>query len=178
MAIRAITDIVKSKLPFLVVADDPTIESYRIEMCYFLQGQTGKEDIDVEAEANYKALENMLFADMVSYNMGKDQVAKVTGGVAGAAPTSKILKKAKADVVETEFTIVKSSDGANWSIPTDVWFTSLLKDICDKSRTLGIENPMCFDPSTITPNVPYIIGSDFPKNAPDPYDLLNGTIQG
>ena len=173
MAIRSVTNIVRGKLPFLTDADDVTAEAYRVEMCYLLQTETGKTDGEVETEANYKSLENMLFADMVAYNMGQDQVAKVTGGSNGAAPTNKVLKRAKADVVETEFQIVKSSDGASFAIPTKEWFSSLLKDICDKSRALEISNPMCWKDKEYTPDISFITGEDFPSTTEDPYDLFN-----
>ena len=177
MAIRAVKDIVHSKLPFLVTTDDPEIESYRVEMCYLMQTQTEKADVDVEDEVNYKALENMLFASMVSYNMAKDQAVKITGGEAGAAPTTRVLKKAKADVVETEFQVVKASDGALFTIATEKWFLTILKEICDYSRTLGYENPLCTNTEDLVPDVAFIIGSDFPADAPNPEDFLTGTIQ-
>lgn len=177
MAIRAVKDIVHSKLPFLLTTDDPEIESYRVEMAYLLQTQTGKADVDVEAEANYKSLENMLFASMVSYHMAKDHVVKITGGIAGAAPSTKVLKKAKADVVETEFQVVKASDGALFTIPTEKWFLAILKEICDYSRTLAYANPLCFSTDELVPDVAFIIGSDFPADAPNPESFLTGTIQ-
>ena len=134
--------------------------------------QNGGTETEIETESNYTNLENMLIADMTKYEMAKQRVTSVTAGTSSSTlPSPRTLKKAKADVVESEFMLVDTKKG-QFMIPTDTWFEMCLKDICDKSRELGISNPMCYDPDDVFITTPFIVGSDFPKNATDPYEKL------
>lgn len=168
MAIRSVVDIVKADLPWLGVADDANIEAKRIEMTYLLQNQTGKSDADVEGEANYKALENMLFADMTAYHLAAakaiENMEGNSSGTVSAGSGNKTLTKSKADVVEAEFTVIKASDGGRLIFNAETFMKNKLKDICDKSRALNIQNPMCYDPDSYDIIPAFVKGCDFPSD--------------
>lgn len=176
MAISSVLEMVHQRLPFTSPsANDTIIESIRVQMCYLMQGQTEKSDADVEPEANYKPLENMLFAAMVCYQMIRNKVILTMAGdgVSGSA-AAKTLKKAVADVTEAEFTVVKATDGALLQMSTDVFLENLLNEICAMAQTLDYNCPWCVQPLDVTPA--FIVGEDFPPTPADITEIYNGKI--
>lgn len=174
MALSTVAEMVRQRLPFTApVANDPIIESIRVQMTYLMQNQTLKADADVEGEANYKPLENMLFAAMVCYQMIKNKIVLTMAGdgVSGSA-AAKTLKKAKADVTEAEFTVIKATDGALLQMPTETFLGNLLSEICSMAQTLNYNCPWCVTPPDI--GVPFIVGADFPPAAADIDEIFNG----
>lgn len=145
MAISSVSVMVKDVLPYLT--DDALIERIRVQMTYLLQPQLNKTDLEVEDEANYTAMQNMLFAQMVAYHLLHTKaIETMAGDGTNSGSASKTLKKAKADVVETEFVVTKASDGALIQVETVVLMQQIKSFICSYSGVLKISNPLCYDP--------------------------------
>jgi len=178
MPVSSVAQQVRDGLPFLEDAaeDNALIERKRVEMTYLMQDQTGKTAAEVELEAEYSNLENMMFAEMVKYVIAKIRVTENMEGSSaegGAAPGARSLKKAKADVVESEFQIIKASDGSRFQMLTKDWFALCRQQICSYSSVLNYSNPLCFDDDGDTANItPFIKGDDFPPNQPNPDKLF------
>lgn len=180
MAIASVKTMVNDRLPYTTPGTfDQVIERTRIQMCYLMQNQTLKADGDVEPEANYKALENMLFAAMTSFQLVKSKVImNMAGDGVSAGTAAKTLKKAKADVTEAEFVVVKADDGALIQMPTEKFLSNLLFEICTMGRTLNYSVPWCSIKLDQIP--PFIMADDYPDDCPDDIvdRLLNGTPIG
>jgi hypothetical protein len=176
MAIPSVKIMVNDRLPYTAPSSfDVVIERIRVQMTYLMQGQTKKADVDVEVEANYRALENMLFASMVSYQLVKSKVVlNMAGDGTTAGTAAKTLKRAKADVTEAEFIIVKADDGAVIQMRTDLFLEQLLMEICTTGRTLGYSVPWCNIPLDEIPA--FIVGADYPCAPLPSSGFLNGTI--
>lgn len=139
MAIASINEMVHQRLSCLNNTTDNTlIDSITIQQFYFMQGQTLKTDADVETESNYKPLEKILFAALVSYNMLKKRIMENMAGSGGSSTVTpgKIVKKAKADVVEAEFEIPKASDGIFLNMNATQVLAELVKEICSTAYML------------------------------------------
>lgn len=157
MALEPITQLVKNRLPFLGTAHEAKIVAFTSEAFYFFQTYLKKPDEEVETEATYKPLERMLIADYVAYNLLVNKAIETTGGTDGEAPTTKMVKRTKADVVETEFMTVKASDGTLIQIDAEKLIAQLQRDLCNKAYTLGVYLPMCGVPKSPGINVPFIV---------------------
>jgi len=156
---------VKDRLPYLSdPSNDPIIERQRVMICYLIQSETGKSDAaDVETESNYTAYQNMLIAAMVCYQLLKNKIVlnmagDGTSGSSGGG--SKVLKRAKADVVEAEFQIIKASDGSSFLMASDAFMADLLLEICGMARKLSYSIPWCVCDDPVIPA--FVKGSDFP----------------
>ena len=103
--IGTIIEMVQHKLAFAEgLESEDKISQFRNQAFYLMQCQTGKSDSDVENEDSYRPIERMMFADYVAYEMLKARIIKFSAGTGNKAGTGqKVLKKAKADVVESEF---------------------------------------------------------------------------
>lgn len=184
MAVESVKNMVLADLPFLTDAADATkIENYRVQMCWLMQSETGKEDVDVETEGEYSNLENMMFAAMVKFKIAERRVTEnmegnVTDSIAAGAGTKR-LKRAKADVAEAEFEGTKASEGQRLQMLTKEWFIACIREICAYSGQLGYSNPLCIrDPEEYFVT-PFIKGENFPTDPEeDPYDILGGTTIG
>jgi hypothetical protein len=177
MAIASVKVMVNDRLPYTApLAFDVIIERTRVQMCYLMQSQTAKSDADVELESNYRALENMLFAAMVAYQLVKSKVVQnMAGDGTNAGTAAKTLKRGKADVTEAEFIVVKASDGALIQMETSVFLKDLLMEICTMGRSMGYSVPWCSLPMDQIPA--FIVGEDFPNCSPNYMDVLfNGPI--
>lgn len=163
MAIHSVREMVHDRLPYTSpVSYDAVIERTRIKMVYLMQSQTGKSDADVEPEANYKPLENILFADMVSYQLVKSKaILTMAGDGSSSSGGAKIVKKAKADVTEAEFIVTKAEDGSLIQISTKDFLADLLAEICATGHALGYQVPWCNCPADVIPA--FIIGEDYPS---------------
>jgi hypothetical protein len=177
MAIPTVREMVTDRLPYLTPgSNDVQVERMRIKMVYLMQSQTGKSDADVEPEANYKAIENILFADMVSYQLVKTKAIQTMAGDGSAAGGgAKILKRAKADVTEAEFIVTKAEDGSLIQMSTTTFLADLLKEICSTGNSIGYTVPWCTCEPDIIPA--FIVGEDFPKDYCPP-DIFNGNPIG
>lgn len=178
MAIPSVKQMVLNRLPYLVDNGGTTtlIDQFRIEATYFLQNQFKKEDADVENEATYKPLQNMLFADMITYWLIERKVIQTQAGDGTSAGTAaKTLKRAKADVTEVEFVTIKAADGALITMTTVDFMASLLRDICSKAKVLGIYHPFCVRPEDYNVIPAFIKGCDYPPKVSNSIDkLLDG----
>ena len=143
MALKPILDLVKNRLPFLSASDDVLVNDFITETYYYLQSYLAKPDADVETEASYTGLQRMLIADMTAYDLVKRKAIQTTGGTAGAAPETKILKRAKADVTEAEFVVTTARDGSLIQISTTDFLATLKEAICHKASALLLTLPLC-----------------------------------
>lgn len=176
MAIASVKEMVNERLPFTTPNSyDTPIEKIRVQMTYIMQNQTLKTDIDVETEINYRPLENILFSLMVCYQFIKIKALQTMAGD-GVNPgtAAKTLKRAKADVTEAEFTVVKAADGALIQVPTVDLMKDLLVEICSTAQILKYNCPWC---QLALDEIPaFIIGEDYPGPPPSAgfNNLLNG----
>lgn len=169
MAIPSVKQMVLNRLPYLtdITATTTLIEQFRIEATYFLQNQFKVSDADVETEATYKALQNMLFADMVTYWLVERKVIQTQAGDGTSeGSAAKTLKRAKADVTEVEFVTIKAADGALISMTTVDFMSALLRDICSKAKVLGIYHPFCTTTDDYNIIPAFRKGCDFPPRFP------------
>jgi len=145
MALQTVEQLVKERLSFIPATGWETkIESYKLQMYYFLQKYLQVADADVENDAIYTGLKRMLVKELVVYNMIVEKVITTTGGSSStSAPGegTKRIKKGKADVVEAEFEYGKASDGTSIAMETEKLIPELKANICSFSRTLGIILP-------------------------------------
>lgn len=145
MAIGSVNQMVHDRLPFTSPAgNDAIIERWRVQMCYLMQDQTQKSDAAVETEIGYKALENMLFAGMVAYQLINNKIVLTLAGngVSGGGG-AKILTKGKADVVEAEFTVSKAIDGAMLQMDTETFLDRLCLELSGMAQGMGYRVPFC-----------------------------------
>jgi len=144
----AIKDIIQNRLPFVDFTDttvDTRLDKIIMEIQYTLQKPLQKEDADVEDESKYSQQEIILIGVYSAY-LGLFRKAIIT--VAGDSETSeqassKTLKKAKADVVEAEFQVIKASDGSTIQIDSEKLLALLKEEICDTAALLGISLVIC-----------------------------------
>lgn len=175
MAISSVAQMVRDRLPYLVdnVDNNALIERMRVQQTYLMQNSSGKSDVDVELEASYRAIENMLFSMMVTYQLIYTKAMLTMAGNGTSAGAPKILKKAKADVMETEWVVTKASDGTLVQIATSEFLADLLKEICGISHMIGWANPLCPLVADVIP--PFIIGADYPPRC-SRIDIFNGQV--
>lgn len=182
MPIASVNQMVRNRLQFLAAGDpvDATIDQFRLEAEYMLQTQS--VDVitgDIELEASYPPLWNIMFAAMVAYWMIQRKAIETIAGVAGGAGGgAKILKRAKADVTEAEFQIVKASDGSLIQIDTNDLLKQFQKEACDIAFSMNVANPIC-DLSKFY-NIPaFVKGCNYPEYRYGNIDrLLDGTPIG
>lgn len=179
MAIQSVNQMVKNRLTFLTGTSDVIIEQFRVEACYLLQEESEKADVDVETEAGYVPVFNMMFADMIAYWMiARKAIETMAGNGTTTTGGAKVIKKAKADVVEAEFMIVKASDGALIQIDTTQLMVNFLEGVCSKALVLDIFNPLCYDPKLYDTIPAFIKGGDYPTGTIDNTDILDGSPIG
>jgi hypothetical protein len=175
MALQSVDQMVKDMLPYLNnVSFTPVIERNRIVVVYLMQSQTGKNDVEVEAESNYTGIQNILFSKMTVYEMIKSKSIQTLGGdgTTGSSGGSKILKRAKADVTEAEFVVVKSADGSLIQMSVTDYMTLLVTEVCALARSLSYTVYYCTCEADIIP--PFIIGCDYPPAPKTIGDILTG----
>lgn len=139
--LASITQLISNRLEFLGTVADTVIEQYRLEAFYYIQNQTEKSDMEVEDETVYTPLQRMLLADIASYFILKRRVVSSTAGTGASAGTgAKRVKKAKADVVETEF---EYSD--KLQMEAEAMLQQARRDACEKAKILSYSLPLCED---------------------------------
>lgn len=145
MALGTVEAMVKERLSFVPVTGwESKIESYKLQMYYFLQRYLQIADADVENDAVYTGLKRMLVVELVVYNLIINKIITTIGGSSSTSTTgegTKRLIKAVADVVEADFEYAKASDGNTFAIETEKLIPELIKNINAYSRTLGFGLP-------------------------------------
>lgn len=151
MAIDSVEIQVIDILPSELVADTALIERFRKKVVYIIQDDTGKSDAEVEDEANYTNRQQILIGYYTAYMYLKKILAdnSVTVKDANDEPSTLILnqqlKKAKADVVETEFSYASNSAGAAYTFKAKATEIMMhcLKELCAMGRNLGYRLDIC-----------------------------------
>lgn len=144
MALKAIKELVKNRLPFWSADWDTVTEDFITEQYYFLQTYTGFSVTDVETEAKYTGTLRLLVTSLTAFSLVKRKYIQGVGGVNGGAATgAKHIKSAKADVVEAEFEYAKSKDGNAMIIDTESLLQELKSEICQYASVLLYRLPMC-----------------------------------
>jgi hypothetical protein len=156
MAIGTINDVVFSRVTWLTSTDTDDIakvDTFVGQTQYYLQAYLLKSDVDTEDEGTYTSKERLLTGLMTSYTLVTNKIMENTGGVNGSAPTpAKVLKKAKADVTEAEFEVLKAEDGG-FLIATATQIQDALKgEICQLAISMNIRLPLCGTPLLTSPN--------------------------
>lgn len=148
MAIATINQLVHERLTYLNSGSDNTVIDSKItQEFYFLQSQTEKTDDEVEIESNYKPLQKMLIASLVSWRMLSKRITENMAGSGGSSTVTpgKIVKKAKADVVEAEFEIPKADDGIFLGMSASALLDQLAKEVCSFAAMLHYYIPEVCD---------------------------------
>lgn len=145
MALPSVLEIVKKELPYLTSNDDVDISTSICLSQWELQVYLNKEDIDVETESSYTNRENILVGYFTAYNMICQKVLlNMEGNIeTGTSTSNKVLKRAKADAVEAEFTVGKASDGTQLLMTAESIKNGLAKKTCQIAASLNITLPMC-----------------------------------
>lgn len=145
MALPSVLEIVKKELPYLTTSDDASISTCICVSQWELQPYIGLDDTDTEDESKYSNRQNILVAYYTAYGMiCKKVLLNMEGNTeSGIAINNKTLKKAKADVVEAEFTVGKASDGSKLLMTAEKIKEGLAKKTCQVAASLGITLPMC-----------------------------------
>jgi hypothetical protein len=138
-----INEIVLGKLTYLASpADDSKIALETTQSFVSLQSYLQKEDVDVLDESKYSEIQKMLVAYYTCYNLITVEAMKNISGSNGNAPNpNQLIKKAKADVVETEF---QDTSGKNTLLFDAEKLSGEIKQLlCTTARTMGIFLPIC-----------------------------------
>ncbi len=143
-----INEIVATKLPFIDLNNASLLEKVnntKWEVLYLLQSYLGKAADEVENENTYTAQQKILVGTYIAYNLLINKAIEVTGGNATtqSAATNRVLTKAKADAVESEFTVLKASDGANIALTGEKLLATLKTELCNTAKMLQIQLPIC-----------------------------------
>ena len=137
-----IVDLVKEKAAFLTNSDSGLIESGILQAKYALQSYLAKTDAEVEADTSYTEIQKMLIAYYTAYQLTLTEAGKNLTGVEGEASNVEApLKSVKADVVETVFGDLSSTNRLLFD--TDTLLTQLKSLVCETAMTIGIRLPMC-----------------------------------
>ncbi len=148
MPLQSVEDIIKQKLSFVPQTGWETkIETYKHEQMYYLNefliiSETGDETV-IEDEANWIGMKRLLLAEITTYQLIINKVISTTGGAAGetTGSGSKMIKKAKADVVDAEFEYAKADDGRTIAMKTEALLPELKANVCRYAKTLNINLP-------------------------------------
>jgi hypothetical protein len=140
MPLSPIIDLVKNRLPFATDID-AKINSFTTEAFYFFKPYLLKTVLNVEVEASYTPLETMMIADYVAWQLLVRKAVETSGGTTsgGSGSGAKQLKKAKADVVETEFGYATANDGSAIMLDTTKLIADLLLSICNKAKAINLD---------------------------------------
>lgn len=152
-----ILDTVYEKAPFLTSPTDDAKVGKEVERSQiFLQDYLKKTDLQVYIESEYTEKEKLLVAYLTAYNLTTNKATANLTGESGQSPTiNRVVKSAKADVVDTEF---ESPSGANSFMLSMQEIASNLKDlVCDTAAALGITLPMCGCFNAASVSVPFIV---------------------
>jgi hypothetical protein len=138
-----ITETVFLEAPFLQTPEDDAKVAAQIENSQtYLQDYLGKTDLQVYVESEYTPKEKLLVAYYTAYNITNTRATANVTGQNGQTPTiNRLVKKTKADVVETEFESAGEENSFMLSM-SDIAKT-LKSKVCNVARSLGIALPEC-----------------------------------
>lgn len=143
-----INELIANKLPFINIEDDNVLGKVNLsktEVLYLLEPYLNKAD--TEDETLYTNREKILVATYTAYNLlFTKAISTVAGDItvnSGAVGGNKVLTKAKADVVETEFDIIKAADGANISMTGEMLLSTLKDQLCTLANSMDIPISLC-----------------------------------
>jgi hypothetical protein len=143
MALGSIFSLVQDRLPFIQTEEE--VNPKMIEVMYILQSETKLDDTLVEIEGSYTSVQRILIADITAYYLLQKEAKKNVGGTNGQPGTNgKVLKRAKADVVESEFEVLKVGEGQISQSTVDM-LADLKSRACNGARKLGYIIPLCLD---------------------------------
>jgi hypothetical protein len=144
-----ITDTIFDNLPFLDRINSNTIDAVnkkKVETLYLLQNSLKKSDADVIDETTYSNQQKLLVAYYTAYRLVEKQALLNIGGVNGEAPVGNVfVTKEKADVVEVEYDIAKSSDGGLLNLNTSEILSGLKLQLCSLAREMNLSLLICKD---------------------------------
>lgn len=148
MALPSINEMVAKELPYLNLLDAnqlAKVDMTKFEVFYLLQNELNKTDLEVEVEASYNNKQRILIAYYTAYLLLQSKALETVTGdaTAGTSPQNKILSKAKASSVESEFDIIKSSDGANFALTADQIMSNLKEKLCTLANQMNISISFC-----------------------------------
>lgn len=165
MALQNVDTMVKNRLSFVPQTGWETlIEQFKIEQMYYLNTYLKKEAADIEDEDKWLGVERILLAEITTYELLTREITKTIGGDASDTESSvgsgsKMIKSAKADVVEAEFEYAKADDGRTLSVKATQLVGELKESICRYSQALGFYLPgFCKNIPTYQPQPPFIVG--------------------
>ena len=154
-----INSLIANKLPFIDISNPSVLDKVNLaktEVLYLLEPYL--EKADTEDEALYTPQEKILIANYTAYNLLVTKAISTVAGDAsvndGAVSGNKVLTKAKADVVESEFEIIKASDGANIAMSGEKLISELKNQVCTLANQLNISIAIC-DCGQVNP-IPFI----------------------
>ncbi len=142
-----ISDTIFDNLPFLDRINPITItavDKAKVESFYVLQNALKKSDIEVIDETTYTNQQKLVVAYYTAYKLVEKQALLNIGGANGETPNGSVfVKKEKADVVEVEYDIAKSGDGAFLNLKTSDILAGLKLQLCSLSREMNISLLIC-----------------------------------
>lgn len=171
MPLKTIDEMVKNRLAFIPSTEWQTdIDDFRIEQSYYLStyvdlGIENPTDTQIEDEANWTGRNKILLAEVVTYQLLVKKIVETMGGDENSSvgSGSKMIKSAKADVVEAEFEYAKADDGRTLATKVSSLIDELKENICRYSQALGFYLPgFCKDiPEPTLPAFQVMSGTDF-----------------
>ena len=142
-----ITETIFYNLPFLDRINSNTIDAVnkkKVETLYLLQNSLKKSDTDVLNETTYNPQQKLLVAYYTAYRLVEKKALENIGGVNEEAPSGNVfVTKEKADVVEVEYDITKSSDGGLLNLNTSEILSGLKLQLCTLAREMNISLLIC-----------------------------------
>jgi hypothetical protein len=138
MTAIVINEVIRDAAPFLSDADQPKIDRNKLQALYFLDKYWPVKPANIEDEASYDNLQRMLIGKYTALKLVEIRAIENASSNAG---NNKVVKRAKADVVETEFEYTK--DGQLITLDTRTLISNLKEDICQTAQTLEMWLPMC-----------------------------------
>lgn len=150
-----ILTLVRKELPYLNDAYNTDIEAEKVNQFYkYFVAQLGKAETLISDEANFSVNEKFFLSYMISHTLLNRRVVQNVEGSSGES-TQKI-KKAKADVVEVEYSEEKKS----FTLDTATILSRLEKEVCHYASILGISVHFCQSNNSGNNNISDECGED------------------
>lgn len=166
MALKSVDVMVRNRLQFVPAGEwEELIEDFETEQMYYLNTYLDpkKEPADIEDESKWLGVERLLLAECTTYELLTRQIMTTLGGDAADSESSpgsnsKMVKSAKADVVEAEFEYAKAEDGRTLAVKASQLVVELRDSICRYAQALGFYLPgFCKNIPTTNPQPPFIV---------------------
>jgi hypothetical protein len=142
-----INELIALKLPYINLSAVPVLNKVNLakkEVLYLLEPYLNKAN--TEDENLYTNQERSLIATYTAYNLLYTKAISTVAGdvsIGGAVTDNKVLTKAKADVVESEFTIAKAADGVNIAMSGERLMQELKAQLCSLANQMNIPIAIC-----------------------------------